>query len=87
MYMCRLPPRTFYDHFYTHAYTHKCTEAQSSRLFSLFTPEAMQWISSENITMNNHHWAVTTKVGTCISHENTSLPISMLILLSLHIRL
>lgn len=36
-------------------------DAQKSRLFSLFTPEAMQWIGSENITMNNHQWSVTTE--------------------------
>jgi gamma-glutamyl hydrolase len=35
--------------------------AQTSRLFSLFSSSALNWISTEPLTTNNHHLAVTTE--------------------------
>lgn len=33
--------------------------ANASRLYSMYTPEGMNWLSNEPITMNNHHYGVS----------------------------
>ena len=37
-------------------------EARGSRMFSQFSTDAFDWVSSEAITMNNHHYAVSMAV-------------------------